>query len=81
VNVQVDNTFEYRGSIGRVTKEAFQAIFKKRLKMKRYQMKMKMVEGSSRPLHICADHWLGLSNLIANEKKQKKIEKLKQNRA
>jgi uncharacterized UBP type Zn finger protein len=81
VKAWVDNTFEYCGGISRVTKEAFHAIFKKQLKMIRYQMKKWMVEGLPRPLHIRADHWLSLSNLIADENKQKQAEKLKQNRA
>jgi hypothetical protein len=81
VKARVDNTFEYRGGIGRVIEEAFHAILKKQLKMKRYQMKKRMVEGLPRPLHICADHWLSLSNLIADENKQKQAKQLKQNRA
>ena len=77
VKVRVDNTFEYHGGIGRVIEEAFHAIIKKQLKMKRYQMKKRMVEGLSRSLHICANHWLSLSNLIADEIKQKQAKQLK----
>jgi hypothetical protein len=74
-------TFEYPGGLGRVTKEAFHAILKKQLKMKRYQLKKRMVDGIPRPKHIRADNWLNLSNLIAQEAKVKQAEKLKQNRA
>jgi hypothetical protein len=33
---RVDSTFEYWGGLGKVTEEAFHAILKKQLKMKRY---------------------------------------------
>ena len=52
VKAQVENTFEYRRGIGHVIEEAFHAIFKKQLKMKRYQMKKKMVEGLPRQATI-----------------------------
>jgi hypothetical protein len=45
VKERVDNTFEYRGGLGRVTEEAFHQILKGQLKVKRYQLKKRMLEG------------------------------------
>ena len=42
VKERVDNTFEYRGGLGKVSEEAFHAILKGQLKVKRYQLKKRM---------------------------------------
>ena len=76
VKERVDNTFDYRGGLGRVTKEAFHNILKGQLKVKRYQLKKRMQEGKDKPKHIWHDHWMKLSKLIGNEKKQQEVEKL-----
>jgi hypothetical protein len=52
VKAQVENTFEYCGGIGHVIEEAFHVILKKQFKMKRYQMKKRMMEGLPRQATI-----------------------------
>jgi hypothetical protein len=81
VKERVDNTFEYRGGLGRVTEEAFHQILKGQLKVKRYQLKKRMLEGREKPKHIRHDHWVKLSKLIGQEKKQQEAEKLRYSRA
>lgn len=81
VKERVDNTFEYRGGLGRVTEEAFHQILKGQLKVKRYQLKKRMLEGREKPKHIRHDHWVKLSKLIGQEKKQQEAEKLRFSRA
>ena len=81
VKERVDNTFEYHGGLGKVTEEAFHSILKGQLKVKRYQLKKRMQEGKDKPKHIRHDHWVKLSKLIQEEKKQQKAEKLRYSRA
>ena len=81
VKDRVDNTFEYHGGLGKVTKEVFHSILKGQLKVKRYQLKKKMQEGKDKPKHIRHDHWVKLSELILEEKKQQEAEKLRYSRA
>lgn len=78
---RVDSTFDYQGGLGYVTEESFHQVLKKMLKTKRYQMKKALLNGTGRPQHIRGDHWVNLSNLIADEGKIKQAEKLKENRA
>ena len=73
---QVDNTFDYCGGLARVTEEAFHSILKGQLKVKRYQLKKKMQEGKNKPKHIRHDHWVKLSKLVGEEKKQQEAQKL-----
>ena len=77
VKERVDNTFEYRGGLGKVTEEVFHNILKGQLKVKRYQLKKRMQEGKEKPAHIRHDHWVKLSKLILEEKKQSEAEKLR----
>ena len=70
IKERVDNTFEYHGGLGKVTEEAFHSILKGQLKVKRYQLKKRMQEGKDKPKHIRQDHWVKLSKLILEEKKQ-----------
>jgi hypothetical protein len=51
------------------------------LKVKRYQLKKRMQEGKDKPKHIRHDHWVKLSKLILEEKKQQEAEKLRYSRA
>jgi hypothetical protein len=44
-------------------------------------MKKMMVAGKEKPKHIRGDHWVNLSTLISDERKQRQSEKLKENRA
>lgn len=81
VKERVDNTFEYHGGLGKVTEEAFHSILKGQLKVKRYQLKKRMQEGKDKPKHIRHDHWVKLSKLILEEKKQHEAEKLRYSRA
>jgi hypothetical protein len=81
VKERVDNTFEYHGGLGKVTEEAFHSILKGQLKVKRYQLKKRMQDGKDKPKHIRHDHWVKLSKLILEEKKQHKAEKLRYSRA
>lgn len=81
VKERVDNTFEYHGGLGKVTEEAFHSILKGQLKVKRYQLKKRMQEGKDKPKHIRHDHWVKLSKLILEEKKQQEAEKLRYSRA
>ena len=64
-----DNTFEYRGGLGKVTEEAFHSTLKQQLKIKRYEMKTMMVAGKEKPKHIRNDHWVNLSKLISEDRK------------
>ena len=77
VKERVDNTFDYHGGLGRVTEEAFHNILKGQLKVKRYQLKKRMQEGKDKPKYIWHDHWVKLSKLIREEKKQQEAEKLR----
>ena len=77
----MDNTFDYREGLGRVTEEAFHNILKGQLKVKRYQLKERMQEGKDKPKSIRHDHWVKLSKLIGDEKKQQEVEKLRYSRA
>ena len=52
IKERVDNTFDYHGGLGRVTKEAFDSILKGQLKVKRYQVKKRMQEGKDKLKHI-----------------------------
>jgi hypothetical protein len=81
IKQRVDNTFEYRGGLGKVTEEAFHASLKQQLKIKRYEMKKMMVAGKEKPKHIRNDHWVNLSKLISEDRKLRQSEKLKENRA
>ena len=81
IKERVDNTFEYHGGLGKVTEEAFHNILKGQLKMKRYQLKKRMQEWKDKPKHIWHDHWIKLSKLIQEEKKQHEAEKLRHSRA
>ena len=72
VKERVDNTFEYRGGLGKVTEEAFHNILKGQLKVKRYQLKKRMQEGNDKPPHIRHNHWVKLSKLILEEKNRVK---------
>ena len=81
IKERVDNTFEYEGGIGRVTEEAFHSILKGQLKIKRYQLKKALLAGRPKPKHIRQDHWVNLSKLIADDRKLKEAERLKDNRA
>lgn len=81
IKQRVDNTFEYRGGLGKVTEEAFHSSLKQQLKMKRYEMKKMMVAGKEKPKHIRKDHWESLSRLISEDRKLRQSEKLKENRA
>ena len=78
---RVDNTFEYRGGLRRVIEEAFHQILKGQLKVKRCQLKKRMLEGRKKPKHIRHNHWMKLSKLIGLEKKQQEAEKLRYSRA
>ena len=69
VKGRVDNTFDYRGGLGRMTDEAFHNILKGQLKVKKYQLKKRMQEGKDKPKHIRHDHWVKLLKLIGDEKK------------
>jgi hypothetical protein len=69
IKERVDNTFEYRGGLGKVTEEVFHSTLKGQLKVKWYELKKAMLEGKEKPVHIRQDHWLNLSKLIADEKK------------
>lgn len=46
---RVDSTFDYKGGLGYVTKEAFHSLLKNMLKTKRYQMKKTLVARKTRP--------------------------------
>jgi len=81
VKERVDNTFDYHGGLGYVIEEAFHSILKGQLKVKRYQLKKRMQEGKDKPKHIRQDHWVKLSKLIMEEKKQQEAEKLRYSRA
>ena len=69
IKQRVDNTFEYRGGLGKVTEEAFHSTLKQQLKIKRYEMKKMMVAGKEKPKHIRNDHWVSLSKLILEDRK------------
>lgn len=60
-----------------MTEEAFHQILKGQLKVKRYQLKKRMLEGREKPKHIRHDHWVKLSKLTGLEKKQQEAEKLR----
>ena len=81
IKQRVDNTFEYEGGLGRVTEEAFHAILKGQLKIKRYQLKKALQAGKPKPKHIRQDHWLNLCRLISEDCKLKEAERLKSNRS
>ena len=81
IKQRVDNTFEYRGGLGKVIEEAFHSTLKQQLKIKRYEMKKMMVAGKEKPKHIRNDHWVNLSKLILEDRKLRQSEKLKENRA
>ena len=76
-----DNTFDYKGGLGRVTEEVFHATLKGQLKIKRCQLKKALQAGKPKPKHIRQDHWVNLSKLIGEERKLKETERLKSNRA
>jgi hypothetical protein len=80
IKERVDNTFEYKGEIERVTEEAFYATLKKQLKIKRYQLKKALQACRSKLKHIRQDYWINLSKLISEDCKPKEAEKLKDNR-
>jgi hypothetical protein len=61
---RVDNTFEYRGGLQKVTEEVFHHTIKSQMKAKRYQMKKLMLDGQEKPHHIRQDHWLNLAKFI-----------------
>jgi hypothetical protein len=67
---QVDNTFDYRRGLGRVMEEAFHTMLKGQLKVKRYQLKKRMLEGKDKPKYIWNNHWMKLIKLIGDERKQ-----------
>ena len=77
----MDNTFDYEGGLGRVTKEVFHATLKGQLKIKHYQLKKALQAGKPKPKHIRQDHWVNLSKLIGEDRKLKEAERLKSNRA
>jgi hypothetical protein len=52
IKVLVDNTFEYRRSLQKVTEEVFHSTIKSQMKAKRYQMKKLMLDGQGKPYHI-----------------------------
>jgi hypothetical protein len=52
----VDNTFDYRGGLGKVTEEVFHSTMKQQLKVKRYELKNLMLDGREKPKHIRMDH-------------------------
>ena len=79
--LQVDNTFEYEGGLGRVTEEGFYATLKGRLKIKRYQLKKALQACKTKPKYIRQDHWIKLFRLISEDRKMKEAERLKSNRA
>jgi hypothetical protein len=56
VKQRVDNTFEYRGGLGKVTEEVFHSTVKQQLKVKRYELKKLMLDGREKPKHIRMDH-------------------------
>jgi hypothetical protein len=79
IKQHVDNTFEYHGGLKKVTEEAFHLTLKQQLKNKRYNMKKMMVAKKEKPKHIQNDHWMNLSRLILEDRKQRQSEKLKEN--
>ena len=82
IKERVDNTFDYHGGLGKLIEEAFHNILKPgQLKVKRYQLKKRMQEGKGKPKYIWHDHWLKLSKLIGEEKKQQEAKKLRYSQA
>ena len=79
IKKRVDNTFEYEGGIGRVTKEVFHATLKRQLKIKQYQLKKTLLARRSKPKHIRQDHWVNLIKLISYDRKLKEAVRLKKN--
>jgi hypothetical protein len=80
IKQRIDNTFDYKGGLGRVTEEAFHSLLKNQLKTKRYQLKNALLAGRTKPKHIRQDHWVSLSKLIVEERKVKEAEKLRESR-
>jgi hypothetical protein len=76
-----DNTFEYCGGLEKVPEEAFNSTLKQQLQIKRYNINKMIVAVKEKPKHIRNDHWVNLSKLILEDKKQRQSEKLKENQA
>lgn len=81
IKQRVDNTFEYKGGLGKVSERVFHKELKHQLKMKRHYMKKALLARKPKPPHIREDQCVGLSQLIKESRKINEASKLNRNRA